>query len=180
MGGTTVTLSWNAPASGCAVESYVVEAGTSSGATNLLTERTVSTSFSYTLSPGTYYVRVRAGNGYGLSAPSNEIHDTLVPPSPPPCSVPPGAPSGLAHSVTGTTVTLWWTAPGSGCTVNVYVIEVGSATGLADIGSGHTGSSATSAAVSNVASGTYYVRARARNAYGDSEPSKEILVSVGP
>ena len=77
-------------------------------------------------------------------------------------------------------MTLWWSAPGSGCAVTSYVVQVGSASGLCDVANADTGSAATSGAVNNVAAGTYYVRVFARDAYGDSAPSNEIVVNVGP
>ena len=73
-----VTLQWN-PASGNAT-TYVVEAGTAPGLTNLARFATghLDTWLSAAPPSGTYVVRVRAENAFGSSGPSNEI--TIVVP----------------------------------------------------------------------------------------------------
>lgn len=71
--GSTVNLWWDVPTTGTA-DSYVIEAGTAPGLSNIATLALGRvTSFATSAPPGTYYVRVRARNGAGLSAPSNEI-----------------------------------------------------------------------------------------------------------
>jgi hypothetical protein len=50
-----------------------------------------------------------------------------------------GAPTNLVASVVGSTVTLAWTAPNGGDPVSSYVIEAGTATGLANLASFSTG-----------------------------------------
>jgi hypothetical protein len=70
----TVTLAWSA-GSGNAT-SYVVEAGSSPGLTNLANSDLGSAAPALTatnVAAGTYYVRVRAKNACGVSAPSNEV-----------------------------------------------------------------------------------------------------------
>jgi hypothetical protein len=73
--GSTVTLTWNAP-SGCSPTTYDIEAGSSSGASNLaviLTGNTFTSFVANNVPNGNYFVRVRAGNGSSASAPSNEL-----------------------------------------------------------------------------------------------------------
>jgi hypothetical protein len=53
---------------------------------------------------GTYYVRVSAIDATGTSAPSNEGVVVVARPSPP------AAPTGLTAQVSGSAVTLVWTA----------------------------------------------------------------------
>jgi hypothetical protein len=77
--GTTVNLSWMAPAEG-APTSYVLEAGSEPGLANLVSQCTGSsaTSLSYAdVPPGTYYVRVRAVNSLGAGVASNEVVVTV-------------------------------------------------------------------------------------------------------
>jgi hypothetical protein len=71
--GTTVVLGWSA--SSGAPSAYIVEAGSTPGTSNLAVSDTGSTATSLiaTAAPGTYYVRLRARNACGTSAPSNEI-----------------------------------------------------------------------------------------------------------
>jgi hypothetical protein len=92
--------------------------------------------------------------------------------------VAPSAPSGLSATVTGSTVTLNWIAPVGGDAPSSYIVQAGSATGLSDIASFDTGSTATSLAVLNVPAGTYFVRVRANNGAGVSDPSNEFLLVI--
>ncbi len=58
------------------VTSYIVEAGSFPGGTNLAIVDTGSASPSFTATgvpPGDYHVRVRAKNACGTSGPSNEV-----------------------------------------------------------------------------------------------------------
>jgi pimeloyl-ACP methyl ester carboxylesterase len=75
MTGSTVTLAWNAPSTGRAPTSYVIEAGSRAGASDLASATVPgsTTSLQQDVPLGTYYVRVRAVNAAGASAPSNEI-----------------------------------------------------------------------------------------------------------
>ena len=73
--GGTMTLTWTAPASGCPPTSYVLEAGSAPGASNLASVNTGSAATIYVaagVSPGTYFVRLRAANANGQSAPSSD------------------------------------------------------------------------------------------------------------
>ena len=70
------SLSWTAPGAGGAVTSYVVEAGTSSGGTNVVALDTLSTGTTFRapgIPNGTYFVRVKPRDAAGTSAASNEI-----------------------------------------------------------------------------------------------------------
>ncbi|MEP7118391.1 MAG: fibronectin type III domain-containing protein, partial [Acidobacteriota bacterium] len=74
--GNSVQLSWAAPVSIASVTRYVLDVGSAPGLSNILTGLAVGVDTSFGASgvpPGTYYVRVRAGNYTGLSAPSNEV-----------------------------------------------------------------------------------------------------------
>ncbi len=68
-----VTLSWGAAAGNAA--SYVIEAGTAAGLTNIgaLPTGNLDTTWSVPAPAGTYFVRVRAANAFGLSAATNEV-----------------------------------------------------------------------------------------------------------
>jgi hypothetical protein len=75
----SVTLSWQPPLSGT-VQSYILEAGTAPGATNVGTlNNGLSTTFIRAgVAAGVYYVRIRAlGAGCTLSASSNEVAVTV-------------------------------------------------------------------------------------------------------
>ena len=89
----------------------------------------------------------------------------------------PGAPRTLAANVAGNGVTFSWSVPATGGAPTSYVIEAGTAQGLANLGSAST--TATSLAVSGVPTGQYFVRVRARNAVGTSVPSADVIATVG-
>ncbi len=89
---------------------------------------------------------------------------------------PPTAPSSLAASVFGNTVTLTWNAPGDG-SASSYAVEAGSASGAANLGT--LTATGTTLNVPSVPNGQYFVRVRSRNAAGTSAASNEVTVRVG-
>ena len=90
-----------------------------------------------------------------------------------------GAPLGLVASVSGSTVTLSWSAPLLS-PVSSYVLEAGSAPGLANLANFSTGTVATSYVATGVGAGSYFVRVRAVGSTGEvSSPSNEVVVVVG-
>jgi len=68
-----VRLSWQPPNGGDAATIYVVEAGSTSGASNVGNFVANTPSYETDAPPGKYYVRVRGQNACGSSDPSNEI-----------------------------------------------------------------------------------------------------------
>lgn len=170
--GTTATLSWAAPTAGGSADrptSYLLEAGSAPGARDITSVNVGNvTAYSVEVPAGTYYVRVRGVNALGTSNPSNEI--TVQGRGSP---SPPGRPTGLSASGSGSTVNLQWTPP-PGNAHSGFVIEAGSAPGRSDLAAlpiGNVTSFSTSAPP-----GTYYVRVRAVNSRGASTPSNEIVV----
>jgi hypothetical protein len=74
--GNAAALSWAAGGPVASITSYVLEVGSAPGLSDIFTGLDVGLQTSFAASgvpPGTYYVRVRAGNYSGLSAPSNEV-----------------------------------------------------------------------------------------------------------
>lgn len=177
--GNVVTLTWNAPTSGDPVVTYIIEAGSVSGAANLANFSTGSPATSYSASgvvASTYYMRVRAKNAAGTSAPSNEAILVVGGAA---CTSAPNAPSGLTSTVSGSTVTLSWNAPSGGCAVTSYVLQAGSLPGLSNLANANIGTTATSFVAIGVGNGVYYVRVVAVNTFGQSAPSNEVIVTVG-
>lgn len=173
--GSRLTMTWADSSAGPTPTSYQVEAGTASGASNVATVGVTHRNFAFeAVPPGFYFLRVRALFAGLISAPTAETMIVVggVP-------SPPGAPQGFAASVAGTTVSFTWSAPLVG-TPSSYVLEAGSAPGLANLAVLDTGNNVTSYVVSNVPPGTYYVRLRARNAYGSSVVSAEQVVTRAP
>jgi predicted phage tail protein len=162
--GTVVTLSWSAS---LGASSYVIEAGSAPGAADITAINVgAATSYAVDVPPGTYYIRVRAANAVGASPPSNEVmlQGRGVP----------NTPTNFRSSGTGSTVTLRWNASTGTSAPTSYVIEAGSAPGLANLAVLNVGNVTTF--TTTAPPGTYYVRIRAINARGASPPSTEIVV----
>ncbi len=168
--GSTVSLTWG-PASGATT--YVVEAGSRAGQSDLAEVNVGSDLlFSATAAPGVYFVRVRGTNACGHGPASNEVQVTVGS-----GMTLPGVPQGFTQSVDSSrTVSLAWAIPTTGGAPEGYVIEAGSAPGLADL-----------AVISvpglvfiapNVAPGTYYVRVRAVNGAGRGPATLDAMVVV--
>jgi hypothetical protein len=127
---------------------------------------------------GTYFVRVRAVNGSGMSAPSNETTVIIGAGGGGNCTAAPGPPSGTAATVSGSTVTVVWNAPAGGNVPISYIVEAGSGPGLSDLANSDLGDAGTTLVANGVGSGTYFVRMRASNSCGTGLPSNEIVVTV--
>jgi hypothetical protein len=194
--GSTATLSWSAAGSGEAAASYVIEAGTASGATDIASFDTASSATAFTATgvpQGTYFVRVRGKNGAGMSAASNEAR-LVVGSVGGTCDAAPNSPTNLTSSLDGSRLTLSWNAPQGGCPPESYIVEAGSSADTSDIANFDTGNTGTmffadlgSALtsfdpwyrVAAPASGTFYVRVKARNKRGRSAPSNTTSFTRG-
>ncbi len=71
--GNSVHLEWQAPVGGWPATSYLLEAGTAPGLSNVGALPVSGTTFDAVVPPGRYYVRVRAVNAYGASVPGDEV-----------------------------------------------------------------------------------------------------------
>lgn len=167
--GGQAMVAWTAPA-GATPSSYVVEVGTASGASNIGRFTVASTTVAGALPAGTYYVRVRAVVAGVEGESSSEIVLTI-----PSAPVPPSAPGALTASVSGSLVSLSWMAAAGNA--ESYVIDAGTSPGQSNLASFDTGTLDTSFAAA-VGPGTYYVRIRARNAFGAGPPSTEVMIVV--
>ncbi|HXI29828.1 MAG TPA: S8 family serine peptidase, partial [Vicinamibacterales bacterium] len=179
--GSTVVLTWGVPASGDPATSYVLAAGSVSGAADLIVFDVGSTATSFvasSVSPGTYFIRVRAVNAFGSSPPSNEAIAT-VGSGEAPTSGPPAPPTSLVARATAGTVSLTWNRLPVGGTSTFYVIEAGSAAGRSDLANFSTGTSVPSFSASGIGAGTYFIRVRAGNDAGISAASNEAILVVG-
>jgi hypothetical protein len=167
--GLQANFSWTLPTTGGSYSTLVLEAGSGPGLANLASVplSPTATSFSATGPAGTYYVRLRATNACG-NVVSSEAILTLGT-----TCTPPGVPGAPVASVSGSNVSLTWTA-GSGATSHVF--EAGSAPTQANLLVTQVNGTSISAAAP---SGTYYVRTRGRNACGTSAPSADTTVVVG-
>ncbi|MCC6991180.1 MAG: fibronectin type III domain-containing protein [Acidobacteria bacterium] len=180
--GSTLTLSWTAPASGTPT-SYIVEASsTAGGPPNLAVYDTGNTQTSLVVpgvANGIYYLRVRAVDASGPGPVSNEVQVIVGS-----AALCPSEPRAFAVSAqSGSTATLTWQTPLTG-TVASYVIQAGTAPGAADIGTVDLGTNSLGLTVPGIAPGTYSLRLYARSptcaAPSFTGPaSNEVVLTVG-
>ena len=168
--GTNLSLAWAPPAG--AVTAYSFSAGATAGSSNAATVALsgTQTSIGGTVPGGTFFARVTATNACGTSGPSGEVFFTIGASDPLPA-----APTNLAASVSGSTVTLTWTAPTGA--VTGYVLEGGTAAGLANIGTIQLGA-VTSFAIPGAPPGAYALRVRAITSAGSGAPSSDVVAVV--
>lgn len=168
-----LTATWRPAQSGPVPTSYVLEVGSGAGLSNIAVVPLSAAVFRFDgVPPGFYFIRVRGMVGGVAGPPTNDI--VLVADNAP---APPTQPVALTSRTSGGTVTLTWSAPTFG-PVTSYVLEAGTATGLANIVVFDTGSPATSLVVPGVPSGTYFLRLRAVNAQGVSAPGGDHILVV--
>lgn len=170
--GVPPVLTWAAPA-GVAPTGYELRAGVTPGVLDLVRLPLPASTSAFSTAgapPGTYYTAVATVNACGVSVLSNEV--AVVVPAP----GAPAAPTALAATVSGRTVSLSWTSPAGAITG--YVLEAGTAPGLANVIPGLALGGAPGIVAPNVPPGAYYVRVRAANGALVSVPSNEVLITV--
>lgn len=167
--GWRVALAWY-PAAG-SVDSYILEAGTRPGATDVLrAELGSATSVTFDGVPhGRYVVRLRARSGGTLSEPSNEVRLVV---GEPPCFVP-DSPAPLTVARTSNEVTLRWIGARA---ATGYLLGVGASPDryslILPLDARATSFSALAPA------GVYFVRIVAAGACGLGVPSNELMIEV--
>jgi hypothetical protein len=172
--GNSVTFTWQPPA-GAAPLGYILEAALTPGGAVVAVFAVAGTSMIVSSVPnGVFYVRVRAVDGEGIGAPSNEA--VVAVPSSGGCGAAPGAPVGLTRTVVGNQVTLTWSAPVTGCPASGFVIQAGSVPGASNLAVINVGATTTLSVAAPA--GTYHVRVVATNAAGGSVASNEVIVVV--
>jgi hypothetical protein len=171
--GGTVTITWLRPVMEDPSD-YILEAGSSTGASNLGILRSGRlTGMSFANVPfGRYYVRIR---GLFASGPRDASEELVI--NVGACDSMPVAPSTFTSSVRGNVVTLNWTLPAGASEPSGFVIEAGSATGLANLAVLNLGSGMRSLTVA-APPGRYFVRIKGRNPCGDGPVSTEVMIEV--
>jgi hypothetical protein len=171
--GTRATLSWRPNSSGGTPTDYVLYVGTYSWGNNVIRGRSVGNvlSVSSDLRRGSYYARVRARNASGISSSSQQVFFRV--------GTQLASPTGLTAEWSGTQTTVSW-VPSSADSPDMvptnYILEAGTAPGLADVAAIPLGTTTSFSA--EVPTGVYYVRVRATNDNGDSDPTPDIIVAA--
>ena len=163
-----ISLTWSPSTSGGAPTSYWLEAGSSPGSVDLYNGNIgAGTAINATVTPATYYVRVRGVNAGGAGPVSNEGVFTTTG-----CAFP-AVPTGLHFTRNGSVVTVQWNVtPGA----VEYFLRAGSAPNNANLYNGTNGRFTSVSA--SVPPGTYYVRVQAVNDCGPGGLSAELEIQV--
>ncbi len=165
--GQTAGLWWT-PTAGAAF--YRLEVGSAPGAADLAVVDIPANEFTATAPLGTFWMRARAGNAWGVGPPTSDVRlivdSTTRLPEPP---------DGLVAIVAGSTVSLRWTPPATGGLPTDYVVEAGTEPGVLAAVARAPGTTFTA---SGVPAGAYYVRVRSANRTGVSEATPPVAVVV--
>jgi hypothetical protein len=168
--GSRITFSWSAPGAGDAVTTYIVQAGTGPGLSNVFNGAVgTGTTVSGAVAPGTYHLRVLAQGAGGTSPPSAEVTATVGPS----CTLP-QAPV-LSGGRSGSVITIAWTTPAGG-PVTGFIVRAGSGSGQTNLYNALVGM--TNGVSAAVGSGSYFIRVAAQSACGEGPESNEVLVQV--
>jgi predicted phage tail protein len=123
-----------------------------------------------------YHVSVLASNSAGPGPESAGVTFSV-----PIVTPPPGAPTGLAVTVTGNRAAFTWTPPSSGGPTTGYLLLASVTSGGPPIASLPFAAPASAATVNAIPAGTYFVRLAATNVGGAGPLSNEVTVTVlGP
>lgn len=173
--GTSVNVTWGRPPLGTVPASYVVEGGSTPGQRDLANFSTGSadTGFTAAVSAGTYYLRMRSTNAFGMSETSEEFAFTVGAST---CAAPPLAPLDLRADTSGNEVTFSWRASPQSV-VSRYVLRAGDVSGTSRLASLDVG--AGTSAVVTAPAGAFFVTLVAVNECGTSVASEEAVAVVG-
>ncbi len=174
LAGGTLSLAWGAPATGAPPTEYVLQVAVDPGFGNVIHTLPTGSAATSMAIPGVpptvqFYLRILASNSFGTSGPSNSQQ----------IGGPPGAPSGFAATLTGSTLTLTWQAPASGGAPSDYVLEVALDPGFGQVIFGGGIGTNRSATFTGVPPGIFHLRVRARNGSGISAPSNSQQIGAG-
>ena len=173
------TLAWSAASDNVAVVRYNVHRSSSAGFIPSLGNRIAQptgTGYVDTTSPGSYFYKVTAEDAAGNIGPaSNEAAATVSADT-----TPPSAPTGLAATVTGSTVNLSWNAASDDVGVGRYNLHRGSSAGfIPSLGNRIAQPTGLSYADSGLATGSYFYKLTAEDAAGNIGPaSNEAAAAV--
>ena len=138
------------------------------------TDATPSFEIPVNIPPGEYWARVRARNEFGLGEPLDEYRLLVTATG----FSPPGAPVNLAAVIANNVLTVTWDPGPGGTPATGYILEAGTAPGLSNIAALNLGNTRTFS-YTGVPAGVYYLRVRAYNVAGASDPSRELVLNVG-
>lgn len=178
-GTNNVNVRWSEASGSCFATSHELHAGYAPGLSDAGIFQFAGRQYVGPAPPGTYYLRVRARNAFGVSGFSAEVPLSVAPTS----CIGPGAPGNLTASVAGNQVTLQWQPPPSqgNRPITAYGLVAGFSPGTSQAAQAILPASQTTFQTT-APSGTYFVRVSATNGCGGSGgfgvPSNEVRVVV--
>ena len=179
-GGTgTATLAWGAATDNIAVVRYNVYRSTIAGFVPAVSNRIAQptgTGYVDSAPPGVYFYKVTAEDAAGNVGPAtNEATATITGDV-----TAPSTPTGLTGPVTGSTVSLSWTASTDNVGVTRYNVHRSTTSGFAPSAANRIAQpTGTSYPDAGLATGTYYYKATAEDAAGNiSGASSELSATV--
>jgi hypothetical protein len=170
-------FTWTPSNTGGEATTYRLEVGTTPGGTLRAFETpdaTPAIDLPF-IPPGEYWARVRARNEFGLG-PALDEYRLLVTGS---GFSAPGAPLNVVAVITSGVLTVTWDADSGGTPATGYILEAGTAPGLSNVAAINLGNTRTFTYTAGVPPGVYYLRVRAYNVAGPSDPSRELVLNVG-
>lgn len=172
--GNLVRLDWSAPTTGGVPTSYTIIARSSESGP-VFASVPIGNLLGATVNApnGSYFVTVRASNASGSGPESAGITVEV-----PIVITPPGVPTDLAVTVSGTTADVTWTPPTTGGAVTGYLLIASYTPGGAPIAVLPFAAPASSAQVTRIPPGDYFVRLAATNQGTPGPLSEEIHVHV--
>ncbi len=173
--GNVVSFQWSHDLAGPSVAGFQVQAGYSSGATDVGVAPFAADvrSFSVAAPAATYYVRVVAVNAAGASPPSNVA---VVSPGPGICTTP-ETPTNLLAIGGPSAIVVQWNPASAGAIPTGYQLFAGSVSGAVDLGSVALPPTPNSIGGA-IRAGQYFLRLAALNNCGSSALSSEFSVVV--
>ena len=175
----SASLSWTAASDAVGVVRYNVHRGTTAGFTPSLANRIAQpTGLSYTdtVAAGSYFYRVTAEDAAGnVGTASNEAAATVTTDT-----TPPTAPSGLAGTVTGSTVALTWSAASDNVAVVRYNLHRSTTSGFTPTTANRIAQpTGLSHSDTGLATGSYFYKVTAEDAAGNiSVASNQAAATV--
>jgi hypothetical protein len=169
--GSTVTVTWRAPAAGRPPTGYLLEGGvTPGGVLASLPTNSTATTYTFNAPMGAYYIRMHSLAPGAMSAASNEARLFVGVPGPP------ATPANLLGLVNGSAMALAWTNTAGGVLRTDLILDVtGSVTLSLALPASETFS------FPSVAAGTYTLSLRASNEQGVSGSSNSVTLTFpGP
>ena len=174
--GGRVSLDWGPPLGGAEPAFYVLDVGSTPGASNIASAVPVGADTSLDVNgvpPGSYYLRLRSVSAGGVSVPSEEL---LLVVGPIGCGGPPEPPADLEVAVNGSTVQLAW---GESPTPGVTGYRIIAGPWPAGTGFATTVPASTTSLAVPAPPGVFVVRVVAIGPCGASVPSNPVVLGVG-